>query len=356
MKKFVALALTLVMALSLTACGESSSTPADDSSSNNGEGDTSTITPQTIKICQPQVENTPEDAATKAMAAKIEELSGGAIKCEVYATGQLGSIPESIQLAQLGSVQIAIGPCAIVSSYCEDTALVDLPYLLPNDVEVIDEVMNGDLGHELMDRMDDVGLHTISFWFGGFRQMTANRDINSVADMKNLKMRIMESNILTSTYKALGAQPIVVAYSETYNALQNGTVDAQENPAQSTYSMNFYEVQKYIVDTYHDSQAHLVMINKGWWDSLSPEVQDIITEAADVGRQTMLEQLPPFAQDCVDKMVAYGCVNHALSDEAMEEFKTATRPVWDEFMNTEWRADYVTRLEAAFNEAMAAKG
>ena len=124
---------------------------------------------------------------------------------------------------------------------------MDMPYLLPQDTSVISQVLNDDVGREFLDRLDSVGIHGMAFWFAGFRLMSSNTDINSVDDMKNMKMRIMESNILTSTYKALGAQPIVIAYAETYNALQNGTVDGQENPAQSIYTMNFHEVQKYLV-------------------------------------------------------------------------------------------------------------
>ena len=101
---------------------------------------------------------------------------------------------------------------------------MDMPYLLPQDTSVISQVLNDDVGREFLDRLDSVGIHGMAFWFAGFRLMSSNTDINSVDDMKNMKMRIMESNILTSTYKALGAQPIVIAYAETYNALQNGTV------------------------------------------------------------------------------------------------------------------------------------
>lgn len=353
MKKILALILAMVAVLSLAACGDgaaSSSTPAS-----GGAGEPSAIPAQTIKITHPQPEGTPEDMAVKTMAAKIAELSGGAITCEVYPNGQIGSIPESIQSVQMGVTQIAMGPCAIIASYCEDIALVDLPYLLPNDAQVISEVMNAEIGREFMDRLDSVGIHGMGFWFAGFRQMTANKDINSVADMKGLKMRIMESNILTSTYNALGAQPIVVAYSETYNALANGTVDAQENPAQSTYTMNFHEVQQYIVDTYHDAQVHILMVNGAWWNGLDDATKAIITEAELAGREVLDRELPAYTQDCIDKMVESGCTYHAFTEEQIAEFKAATAPVYDQFLTTDWRKDYFPRLEAAFADAVAAK-
>ena len=362
MKKVIALLLASAMALTMVACGSSStsSTTTTAAASSNTEseaaGDTTSEIPvQTIKVTHPQPEGTPEDMAVKALAAKIEELSGGAITCEVYPNGQIGSIPESIQSVQMGVTQIAMGPCAIIASYCEDIALLDLPYLLPKDAEVISEVMNGDLGREFMDRLDSVGIHGIGFWFAGFRQMTSNRDINSLADMKNLKMRIMESNILTSTYQALGAQPIVVAYSETYNALQNGTVDAQENPAQSTYTMNFHEVQKYIVDTYHDAQVHILMVNKAWFDSQPEVVQNIVIEAEKEARKILDAELPGYTQDCIDKMVESGCVYHAFTDDQIAEFREATSVVYDEYLTDDWRKDYIPRLQAAFDEAVAAK-
>ncbi len=359
MKKVFALVLALTMVMTMAACGgssaSSSSAPASTPASGDAGSGSDAIPVQTIKVTHPQPEGTPEDMAVKALAAKIEELSGGAITCEVYPNGQIGSIPESIQSVQMGVTQIAMGPCAIIASYCEDIALLDLPYLLPKDTAVISEVMNSDIGREFMDRLDSVGIHGVGFWFAGFRQMTSNRDINSLADMKNLKMRIMESNILTSTYHALGAQPIVVAYSETYNALQNGTVEAQENPAQSTYTMNFHEVQKYVVDTYHDAQVHILMVNKAWFDSQPEAVQNIVIEAEKEARKILDEELPGYTQDCIDKMVEAGCTYHAFTDEQIAEFKEATSVVYDEYLTDEWRADYIPRLQAAFDAAVAAK-
>mgnify|MGYP005788105939 FL=1 len=362
-KKWMSLAVAAAMTLSLAACGGGSSsggeTTAAGGSQTEAEGggaaDTASIPEQTIKITHPQPEGTPEDDAIKTLAARIEELSGGAITCQVYPNGQIGSIPESIQSVQMGVTQIALGPCAIIASYCEDMALMDMPYLLPEDPQVISEVLNTEIGRELLDHLDETGIHGLGFWFGGFRLMTSNKDINSVADMKNQKIRIMESNILTSTYKALGAQPLVIAYSETYNALQNGTVDGEENPAQSIYTMNFHEVQKYLVDTYHDAQTHVLMVNKAWWDGLDAATQEIILQAEQEGREVLDTELGPFTEDCIQKMVDYGCVYHAFTPEQIQEFADATSVVYDEFLTTDWRKDYITRLQAAFDEAMAAK-
>jgi len=338
MKKFVALIMALIMVMSLVAC--------TNDTAKGGE-----VEEMTIKLTQPQPEGTPEDWACLKVKEVIEEKSEGKITVEYYPAGQIGSIPESIQSVQMGVTQLAMGPCAIIASYCEDIALVDLPYLLPRDTEVISKVMNDEIGREFMDRLDEVGIHGLGFWFAGFRQMTSNSDINTVADMKGLKMRIMESNILTSTYKALGAQPIVVAYAETYNALANGTVNAQENPAQSTYTMNFHEVQKYVVDTYHDAQVHILMANKEWFDGLNEATQAIIIEAEKAGREVLDTELMPYIDDCTQKMVDAGLTYHAFDDAQYEEFKAATQSVWEEFLNTEWRQDYFPRLQAAFEEA-----
>ncbi|MPL95610.1 C4-dicarboxylate-binding periplasmic protein DctP [bioreactor metagenome] len=354
MKRILVFALACVMVLSLVACG----TPKA-STDNGGSKDAAVSTDipkQTIKMAHMQPEGTPEDKAMKAAKAKIEELSGGNITVELYPAGQIGSIPESIQSVQMGVIQMCIAPCAIIASYCDDIALMDLPYLLPNDAEVINDVMNGDTGREMMDRLDSVGIHGMGVWFAGFREMTSNTDINSVADMKGLKMRIMESNILSETYNALGAQPIVVAYSETYNALANGAVSAQENPAQSTYTMNFYEVQKYIVETYHDAQVHILLSNKAWWDGLDDATKEIMVKAEEAGRAVLNEELPSYTQDCIDKMVKAGCTYHKFTDEQIAEFKEATAPVYDKFLTTSWRQDFVPRLQTAFADAVAKKG
>lgn len=360
-KKVLSLILAMSMAMALAACGGgSSSTPAPAESKAaepaQSAAASTDIPKMTVKLTQPQPIGTPEDLACLEVKAKLEELSGGNITVEYYPAGQIGSIPESIQSVQMGVTQLAMGPCAIIASYCEDAAMIDLPYLLPQDTSIISQVMNDEIGQEFMGRLEDVGIHGLGVWFAGFRQMTSNTDINSVADMKGLKMRIMESNILTDTYNALGAQPIVVAYADTYNALSNGTVTAQENPAQSTYTMNFHEVQKYIVETYHDAQVHVLMANKAWFDGLDDATKAIVIEAEEAGRAVLDAELPGYTQECIDAMVATGCEYHKFTDEQIAEFKAATASVYDKFMSTDWRKDYVPRLQAAFDAAVAAKG
>lgn len=361
-KKVLSLILAMSMAMALAACGGGSSStpaPAESKAAEPAQSAAATgteIPKMTIKLTQPQPIGTPEDLACLEVKAKLEELSGGNITVEYYPAGQIGSIPESIQSVQMGVTQLAMGPCAIIASYCEDAAMVDLPYLLPQDTSIISQVMNDEIGQEFLGRLEDVGIHGLGVWFAGFRQMTSNTDINSVADMKGLKMRIMESNILTDTYNALGAQPIVVAYADTYNALSNGTVTAQENPAQSTYTMNFHEVQKYIVETYHDAQVHVLMANKAWFDGLDDATKAIVIEAEEAGRAVLDAELPGYTQECIDAMVATGCEYHKFTDEQIAEFKAATASVYDKFMSTDWRKDYVPRLQAAFDAAVAAKG
>lgn len=357
MKKAIAIVILLAMAMSVSGCGSSSTqtTAAAPSQTTGESGATGDIPKQNIKLTHPQPEGTPEDHALKTMAAKIEELSGGAITCEIYPNGQIGSIPESIQSVQMGVTQIAMGPCAIIASYCDDIALMDMPYLLPRDTSVISGVLNSQVGEEFLDRLESAGIHGMAFWFAGFRLMSSNSDINSLADMKGMKMRIMESNILTSTYNALGAQPIVIAYSETYNALQNGTVDGQENPAQSIYTMNFHEVQNYLVDTYHDAQTHILMVNANWWNSQDEATKEIITQAELAGREVLDRELPGYTRECIDKMVESGCVYHAFTEDQVAEFKNATSAVYDEFLTTDWRKEYIPKLQAAFDEAVKMK-
>ena len=160
-KRVFSLILAATMALSLAACGGgSANTPAPVESKAAEPGTPTTEIPKmTIKLTQPQPIGTPEDLACLEVKAKLEELSGGNITVEYYPAGQIGSIPESIQSVQMGVTQLAMGPCAIIASYCEDAAMVDLPYLLPQDTSIISEVMNDEIGQEFMGRLGDVGIH-----------------------------------------------------------------------------------------------------------------------------------------------------------------------------------------------------
>ena len=326
---------------------------APKSTSNNLNINLDEVEEMTIKMAHMQQDGTPEDQAMKAAKAKIEELSGGKIKIEYYPAGQIGSIPESIQSLQMGAINMCIANCAIIGNFSEDIGLVDLPYLLPKDTKVIDKVMNGPTGRELMDRLEDIGIHGGGVWFVGFREMTTkDKAINSIEDLKGVKMRIQESSMLTDTFNALGAQPIVVAYADTYNALANGTVTAQENPPQSTYTMNFYEVQNYMAETYHCAQVHIFMSNKEWYDGLNDTMKTIMDEAEKAGRAKLNAVLPDYRNDCIKKMIDAGLKYNEFNDSQIEEFKNATKGVYDKYLKTDWQKQFISKLQKEFNDEM----
>ena len=306
--------------------------------------------PMVIKMAHPQPIGSPEDIAFHTFSDKLGEISGGTMKVDVYPALQLGSIVEMFESTQLGVIEISGAATAILSSFCDDVKMIDLPYMLPKDVKAIDHVLNNTPeGKELLGRLRNAGLEGAGFWCMGTRLMsTKNNKVEKVADMKGLKFRIMESPMLTDIYKSWGALPVPIAYAELYNALQQGVVEGQENPIQSIYLNNLHEVQKYIFGTFHATQTWAVFYNKAWYDGLTPQQQGWLKEAELVGRAKLMEVLLPTQAEYTKKVQEYGCVYYEFNDAQIKEFADASRPVWNKYTTTEWQKGFAPRLVKAF--------
>jgi C4-dicarboxylate-binding protein DctP len=154
----------------------------------------------------------------------------------------------------------------------------DLPYILP-DLKTLRKVTDGPLGARLLKLLDSKGMTGLAYWDNGFKQMSANKKLIAPADYKGLKFRIQSSKVLEAQFRALGAIPQVMAFSEVYQALQTGVVDGQENTWSNIYTQKMHEVQKYMTVTNHGYIGYVVVVNKKFWDGLPPDIRDELTKA-----------------------------------------------------------------------------
>jgi C4-dicarboxylate-binding protein DctP len=160
----------------------------------------------------------------------------------------------------------------------KDFEVFDLPFLLPNTA-ALRKVTEGPIGTAMLKKLESKGMIGLGYWDNGFKEMSANKPLRMPADYKGLKFRIQSSKVLEAQFRALGAIPQVMAFSEVYQALQTGVVDGQENTPSNMYTQKFHEVQKYTTLTNHGYIGYVVVVNKKFWDDLPADVRGQLDKA-----------------------------------------------------------------------------
>lgn len=217
--------------------------------------------------------------AAERFALLVEERSGGNVQVKVFPNQELGNDHEMIEMVREGDLDMALTPTAKLSPLCPAMQLLDLPFLFPSREQTY-AALDGEPGRLLLKELDPYGLVGVTYWGNGFKQFTGPRPLRTPADFEGLKMRIMKSRILAEQFEALGAFPLPVDFHRTYDALQDGIVDGQENPLVAIVSMRFHEVQPHLTLSNHGYLAYAFYISEKVWDELPPGVHDLLTQTA----------------------------------------------------------------------------
>lgn len=276
------------------------------------------------------VESTPNAKAAVKFKEEVERNSNGRIQINVRPAAQLGGDVEIIEQTQMGLVHIAIPPTGNLANFEPRMYLLDLPFLM-TDNESMKRVLDGDVGQELLGLLEKSNLKGINYWGAGFRQMTNNiRPITQPADLKNIKMRVLQAPTTLATYRAYGANPTAMAFTEVYNGLQQGVVEGQENPLANIYSMRFHEVQKYMTRTSHVYHTYAAVMNKAAWESLPEDLQKVMKDAFDMARDHARE-LTDADEERILGEIKDSIEIIELTPEGREAFIEASKPVYAEF-------------------------
>ena len=277
MKKFWSLLLSVAMVASLADCGGSSSDGSTSGDAAN-TGDSANTEAVHFKLSHPSAEGGPYDLMSKKFAELVEEKSGGKYVIDIFAANALGSQEEVLDAVSLGTLDMAVTSDDILAKYAPEWGYIGLPFLF-DDVDDVDENLNGELGAYLSGKLEDKGMFVISFFENGFRNITANKEINTPQDLAGLKIRVMTNEPLRAMFTNAGAVVTNVSFSELYQALQLGTCEAEENPFANIRDKKFYEVQSYMCVTMHSHTAEPLVMSKELFDGLSAEDQAMFQEA-----------------------------------------------------------------------------
>lgn len=281
MKKLAALIMTGILALSLTACGGEEPKKAEKAAA--GSGDYAKLKAVELIGADSAGKGSAGQQFGELVAKNVDKITGGKLKIDYHPNSELGGDEDLLRQIKSNDIQIVVMQMAPLTAIIPETAVFDLPMSFAKyDGKTIDKVLNqkGEFNTKLNAAYDKAGLKYLGILQNAtYRLTTANKDLKTLNDFKGLKIRTMSNKNHMAFWTALGANPTPLAWPELYFALQSGTVDAEENAADTVATANFNEVQKYLADTNHILYANQICINKKAYDSLDPAYQKALNKA-----------------------------------------------------------------------------
>ncbi|MDR2945903.1 MAG: TRAP transporter substrate-binding protein [Candidatus Adiutrix sp.] len=261
---------------------------------------------------------------------KLEKDSGGVFKADIFPNAQFGNEPELLQAIQEGDIQFMATNNGYLVNFQPANAVFSAPFAFPSE-EVAYEVLDGPFGQKMLDAMlPGCGMKAVGYFESvDFRQLTANKEVRTPADLKGIKIRVMPNPIHIAIWQALGASPSALPYGELYTALQQKTVDAQENPVELILQSKFTEVQKYLILTNHVFSTGMAVANPEFYDSLTPELQKVLIDAVTAGSDYWRDEATKNRENYYKEMEAQGMTIIRLTPEEAQAFREQVRPAVD---------------------------
>ena len=235
--------------------------------------------PIIIKFSHVVANDTPKGKGALKFKELAEKYTNGKVKVEVYPNSTLYKDKEEMEALKLGSVQMLAPSTAKFRPIgVPEFEALDLPFIFPDEATYY-KVVNGPVGKSLLKKLEAKGITGLAYWDNGFHMVSANRPLLMPSDFQGLKIRISGSKVADQYFRAMGALPQIMAFSEVYQALQTGVVDGCENTASNYYTQKFYEVQKDITVSYHAHLQYAVIVNSKFWNGLPADIRGQLEKA-----------------------------------------------------------------------------
>ena len=280
MKKTLAIILALCLGASmLAACGGSSGSTAASSTASPAASAAAGNASYKITIAHQQDETDSMHLGAVEFQKYVQEKSNGQIEVEIFPNGQLGPEVDMIQgiLSDSGTVDITFTGESM-QTYQPDLGMIGMPYLIQSD-EQMEKVLTGEVGQEFEGLMEACGMKCLGYFTRGPRYITSTKKITSVADCNNLVIRTPQSAMTVAAFQALGAKPTPMALSEVFTSLQQGTIEAQENPLAMIETQSFYEVCPYLILTAHLRAWVYIAMGLAQYNRLSDSQKAVVDQA-----------------------------------------------------------------------------
>jgi len=287
--------------------------------------------PMVLKFSHVVAEKTPKGQAALKFKEAAERLLPGKVKVEVYPNSQLFGDAKEMEALALGDVQFIATSLAKFGKFTKKIQVFDLPFMF-HDTAAVDRFQHSKEGQALLHSMENRNYLGLAYWHNGLSQLSANKPLLVPADAKGLKFRIQQSDIIQASYEMIGANVQKLAFSEVYQALQVGTVNAQENTWSNIFSQKFYEVQKHFTEANNRVIDYMVLVNLKWWNGLPTDIRAGLTKALAEATEANNAIADKLNAEAKAKIAASGVTTiHQLTPAQRAEWVKAMKPVWAKF-------------------------
>lgn len=334
MKKFNVAAIGLTTALLLGAC------------SSEGTGADAEGKEYDLKMSVTVSDSSTWYEAAEKLKKDLAEESDGRINLELFANEQLsgGDSGKAVEGLAKGTIDLTFNSTIIYSILDDRFGVASAPFLFQNTDEV-DEVFNGAGGDKLKEILHEKGVHALGFGQNGFRQLTNSKlEVKGPEDLKGLKIRIPGITMYTDLYRELGTDPTTMTFSEVFTALQQGTIDGQENPIDVIYSSKLQEVQDYITMWNYSYDPLVLGMNKKLFDSMSKEDQELIERLGKEAADYQVELAREKESKQIEELKAAGMKFYTPTEAELGQFKEAVQPVYEKYTDI-WGADLLNAFK-----------
>jgi len=282
---------------------------------------------KTIKFATQNPKGHPIVMGMEKFAEIVQAKSGGKIKVNLFPGGTLGSDQANVSAIQGGTLEMASMNSGIFASQVKEFAIYDFPFLFSSEKEA-EAVIDGPIGKQLHDKLQEKGIVGLAYFELGFRNITnSRRPITKAEDLEGLKLRVIPNPINVDWVRALGANPTPLPFPEVYGALEQKAIDGQENPVTVINANKFFEVQKHVVLSNHQYNPQSVVISKKFWDTLDAAQKKILQDAAQEAAKFQRQQARGQVAAALDNMKKNGMQVTELSAAESGKLRDKMRPV-----------------------------
>jgi TRAP-type transport system periplasmic protein len=273
----------------------------------------------------------PVSLGVQKFAEILATKSGGKLKVREFAASQLGNEMQMQSALRGGTQEMLSASTTSLASVVKELGLLDFPFAVSATAQA-EALVAGPFGQAMIDVLPEKDLIGLGYWGLGFRNTTnSSRSIAKVEDFAGLKLRVIPNPVFLETFKALKANPVPMNFGELYTALENKTVDGQENPYTVILSNKFYEVQKFVSATNHAYTQNILLVSKKFWDKLSSEEQKMMREAVAETRDYQREQTRIQTDKALAELKAKGMTFNEIAPAEYARMQQATKAVAERF-------------------------
>ena len=337
-KRIMAMFLALILVFSLAACGtdgndtSDNSNPTDNSTTDNNTSDNSDVQYDeiTLNIAGSASESHPVSQGMLKWADLVEERTNGKVQVETFLNATFGTGTAIIESIQSGSVQLGEGSLSSFASFTPDTQYTGVPFSFDSREHAYAWTETDFAENLKQEVIDSTGMYILGWFENGIRMLSNSKHpVTCPADMKGLKIRVMASPIYIEMFTEMGASPTPMAYSEVYTALQQGTVDGQDNPYSIFVSTNYYEVQKYFTDLAHTFDFTAFVMSEEVLNSLNDATRELMIECGKEAEEYQHQVSIEAEADNIQKIKDEGVELYNLSDDERQQFRDSCAGIKD---------------------------